>query len=246
MSSCILAANFVVDVGLKVAAREVISALRKRLDPDAALAANYREALDDMIFECYSVVRALIAAHCIVDPSDEDVTAFLENARTDPTFPSRATRLFQEGMKSPSPERRQMLALALFGVPAVTPERDRIDAAIERLFTDDIALLGRLATLEDKHNGYVALLEHDGAEPRLWALSMSEHEKDTVVPDDHDERVECDRHALYSLDCVGCVRLSDPIGLASTAMDQSVSSVGLTPLGRGVIEALRNTRVAAV
>lgn len=99
---------------------------------------------------CYAVVRALIAVQLGADPNDEDVHAYMLDAIDDPSFPSRAYRLFGEGKKSPSKRRRHFLAAILFGLPFTTmssDDRDRVDMLAERLVPEDIKLLDQVAKI---------------------------------------------------------------------------------------------------
>jgi hypothetical protein len=201
----------------------------------------HTRSMEDMLRVSFAVVQSLVAAKLGATPDAASVAEFLQEAVEDPAFPARAARLFQEGAKTPSAERREMLARALFGIPASTPERDRVDAAIERLFTDDVALLNELVLLSRRSEGrsmYLKALLCDGI---LYAFPRTDGSES-------EDRVLCLEWPLYALEAVGCVSIGSSSANRTLGKEKNHRSANLTimPLGRSVIGALEQPGFALV
>jgi len=193
-------------------------------------------SMDDMLRVSFAVIQSVVAAKLGATPDAASVAEFLQAAVENPAFPARAARLFQEGAKTPSAERREMLARALFGIPATTPERDRIDAAIERLFPDDVALLKEFVLLSRRWEGrsmYLKALLCDGI---LYAFPRT----DSADGSESADRVLCPEWPLYALEAVGCVSFGMWSANRTLGKEKNyrAADIRIMPLGRAVIGAL--------
>lgn len=215
--------------------------VREIVDERVALAVDrLREAvgqahgrsMEDMLRVSFAVIQSLVAAKLSTPPDAASVADFLRAAVEDPAFPARASRLFQEGAKTPSAARRQMLARALFGIPATTPERDRVDAAIERLFPEDVVLLRKLVSLAEKgikdhvyfrilNNGRASALRH-GFQGHVGGIIL--------------EPFDCNDWPLFSLQTAGCVSFGPSPEVISGWKD--ITKLIILPLGHAVLVGL--------
>jgi hypothetical protein len=222
-----------------VVAGVVIRKIRERLSAtvvDDAIRANY----ENMTLACSAIMRALVAAKLGVEPGDEEVDRFVDGATTDPALVARIQRLFIEGTKSPNDERRRLLALALLGIGASTPERDRIDAAIERLFPEDISLLRDLVRLADDANPVLMRVSPKGEVP----FATRDHDGRTLGP--CPDRAKCPDAPVYALQSAGCAAIEPAGGLLPTGVENEmvgVTPLRVLPLGRAVLQALESTGV---
>ena len=166
--------------------------------------------MEDMLRVSFAVVQSLVAAKLGSSPDPASIADFLRAAVEDSAFPARAGGSSRRGPRPPSTARREMLARALFGIPASTPERDRVDAALERLFPEDVLLLRRLVELAPGSD---------------------------MVYFGSPERGSAEEWGLYSLQAVGCVSFGAPPGAVDTWEDTARANI--SPLGHAVLKALQ-------
>jgi hypothetical protein len=211
--------------------QEVVLALRE------AVGQAQDRNTDDMLRVSFAVARGLVAAKLGAEPDDTRVAEFLRAAVEDPAFPARAARLFQEGAKTPSNARRRLLASVLFGISSSTPERDRVDAAVERLFPEDVLLLqGLMRLIEHSMESHVFVIKPSGGGPSYAVLPGDEETKtlDTV------EHLLFPELPLYSLQTVGCVEFGPWLDRFGPACADAGTGLSILPLGRAVLTALEN------
>ena len=197
--------------------------------------------IEEMVRISVAVVESLASAKT-VSPADRvaAVADYLHQAVEDPAFSSRAARLFQEGAKTPSPARKEMLARALFGIPPTTPARDRVDAAIERLFPDDVALLRDLAGLLKKHAASHLFIIEDRTTRSLFAVQPGFEMR--RLPD-VGERLPIANLPLYSLQTAGCVEFGPWIDTFGPERDAAGTGLSVLPLGFVILESLQAARL---
>jgi hypothetical protein len=199
-----------------------------------AVGQAHSRSMEDMLRVSFAVVQSLLAAKLGTPPDAASVAEFLRAALEDPAFPARAARLFQEGAKAPSAARREMLARALFGIPATTPERDRVDAAIERLFPDDVRLLqALLALVKRSEKDYIVLIKAGSPVKTYAVLPGNEHSDPASV-----EHLVCPEWPLCSLQVVGCVRFGPWAAALGPDHQHHGTGLGSHPLGYAVLSAL--------
>lgn len=212
----------------------------------------------------YMVARAIVAASLEREPTDSDVDGFLRSTiEGSSDFYGRFARLWPEGIKTASRQRRKLMATALMAFPSVVPDplrRERIDRVIERLLDDDVALLHRLVDQDrnappprpDSQNCRLYFLyraaERNGSG---WAVPGAALDR----PDDHEDvdiarHLLCDETCLANLVGTGCIRLSElgrRFSTDATADGRWFEVLGLhvADLGRAVVDALRDPRTAA-
>jgi hypothetical protein len=199
----------------------------------AAVGDARNNSIEDMLRISFTVVLSLVGTKLGTKPDASAVAAFLQRAVDDATFPARAARLFQEGIKTPSPDRRRMLATALFGIPRETPERDRIDAAIERLFPTDVALLADLIKfslpyllLAESPDGKLFIIREEERRNMLWEQTLPV------------SQLDCDAHALHNLAVTGCIKLDAKVKGLGPERRYSLTAIYLLPLGHAIVSAL--------
>ncbi|MBX3220879.1 MAG: hypothetical protein KF795_10190 [Labilithrix sp.] len=235
----------VVKTVIDVADPGLLHDLREHVYPDvrAKLAQAIETSDNEMWLSVYVVVRALIGSVLGQESMAAEVTKFLEQATSDPSFAARATRLLGEGLRTPTRRRRRMLALALFAPPPDTDVRDRVDMAVEKLTAADVDCLRQLVDA-DVDGGFKLL--HRGptrtwsARPTIDAISAG-HNPGARAP-----TIALSVAALYALRGADCVDISVPTGLAD-ARDGGlvVRDVHVLPLGRAVLDVLKDERAIA-
>lgn len=187
-----------------------------------------------------SSCRSFAAVQAIAEPDATSVAEFFQRAGEAPAFPARAARLFQEGVKTPTEERRQLLAAALFGVPAETPERERIDAALERLFPADIYLLLRLVRfslpyllLVEAPDGDLFIVREESRGKMLWKQALPE------------PQLRCNSRSLHNLQANGCIQRDNATKGLGPEGRYLLASLFILPLGRPVINDLERAGMLA-
>lgn len=192
--------------------------------------------------ECISVavIQSLVAAKLGAPPDAAAITQFLREAVEDPAFPARAARLFLEAVKTPSTTRRRMLARALFGIPASTPERDRVDAALERLFPDDVVLLRTLDNWAHKRQQDHLYIEKTTGGRVTYAI---DGDVDQGMGRIVKRPFQCDDWCLHALQAVACISFGTPPGTPDEWEDYT--RVNILPLGRAVLKVLEDVELDA-
>jgi hypothetical protein len=225
-----------------------ITEMRDRLVPDvnAKLSSHYRQASEEMFQALLNVVAALLRVHLGPDVTDAQARRVLFAAWNDPAAPARFASLFVEGVKSPSPTRRRMLAMALLSPASPDSLRDRVDAAVERLFPADVALLRQIVSLERQRRG-LTLLSTDApavafhAKPfEIFVLPGSPVREMMPSPEEEPETVSCAISEFRSLELVGCVAIDSYQGVAG---DHAIRRLDVLPVGAALIECLEATRL---
>jgi len=230
---------------------------------DAAIRDAGARVEREMTQVCYAVVRALIAAQLGHHPNDHQVQAFLLHAIDDPSFPSRAYRLFGEAKKSSSERRRHLLASVLFGLPFTripSDEVDRIDITLERMIPADAYLLLRLSEMAKAPlladsvvvtgmymnevrptTCEVIVVRHEQSSTDLRIITSNDYPKDSQFEDDFFEKESFvqDPIALDTLDSLGCVSVREA---QSHVGRRSLHRLLVTPLGDLVVQVLLGVR----
>lgn len=215
--------------------REVVLALRE------AVGQAQDRNTDDMLRVSFAVARGLVAAKLGAEPDDTRVAEFLRAAVEDPAFPARAARLFQEGAKTPSDVRRRLLASALFGIPSSTPERDRIDAAIEKLFPPDVRLLADLIRfalpkllLAEGENVSPFIVREEDRHDMLWKQTLPS------------AQLICDAYALRNLQSAGGIEIVAKTAGFGPERRYTLSAIFILPLGHALHEALKKAGLQGI
>jgi hypothetical protein len=251
----------------KKGARKVLGPSREQVFEEVRT-----KAVMDTMQIAYMVARALTAATLRRPAGDDEVSALLESALEGPEFYPRFSRLIGEAVKSTSTERRKLLSAAFFGLPLVVPDtgsRARVDAAVERLFPEDVRLLGELCRLE-------ADLSSSGPfGPNLCICNVGKRDGTAgrVVPRAivHDDAVQsldietsayplCSEVALAGLESTGCVKVHSPVRvrravytgalIATDAAEGTMSilttsTLEISQLGRLVAKCFSDERMVA-
>jgi hypothetical protein len=238
--------------------------------PDDVFREVQQKAHADTSGIAYMVARALLAHQIGKDPLDSEMDQFLASAVDDPGFYPRFTRLIGEATKSSSTERRRLLAVAFFSIPKLQHDDDdkqRMDAAFERMFPGDAAALGDLwrvhQEIEEAGNGYLCLCSSGKNDRTAGKIIPSQ-----LIHDDGVQGFDIDisaypklpDYALANLEGIGCIRAHTPTRVkralytgALIAKDASETTmtilntarIDITRLGRQMAEFLDDPTVRA-
>jgi hypothetical protein len=222
-----------------------VSDLLHRTNGQAVVNTANMAIYEDMILDCYSMVLRLVDARAAEGDAESAVQRIIEATFSDPALPARFQRLFIEGVKSPAQDRRRLLALALLGFGANTPERDRIDAAVERLFPADVLLLKKLVEhvdgLASGEEEMLLVRPHEGE--RFAGIIKKTQNGLAIDPDS--KQVPAPDMPLYALNGAGCILVELEINAATHFgnLKAHLAPLRILPLGRALYQALQGTQI---
>ena len=197
----------------------------------------------------YAVCKALVAVALDRPPSHDEVDAYMAGAVNDPTFPARAHRLLGEARKTASERRRHILAAVLFGRSfEATPEadRERVDMLVERLTSEDIALLGTINSLwqrqPDGHPQSACLAAYwQGLRLLRFPTPGTERLTSAML----DATPITSRTAFAALQSAGCIDVRNGFsseGFSVDGIGMTAGEVDMTSLGVLLLDALEAVR----